>query len=374
MQIDGISEPAFEAVRAAFEENFRTRGEVGAAVCVYKDGRKVVDLWGGIADLETGRAWARDTLVCMMSVGKGMAGLCVHQLIDRGEIEVDAPVARYWPRFAQNGKEAITVGQLLGGLAGLIYADAAPENSILDWDVMIDALERQAPEWKPGTQGAYHSMSAGFLLGELVQKVDGRRIDAYFRDEIARKLGIEYGYGLDDEQIARTARIVPNPGSTTSNAIADRSSKLGRAWKARPAGGHYYNDDAFRRAIVPSTNGHGNARAVARVYAALAQDGAIDGARILSPAAVARLRTQQWDSICGMTDRPYRYGMGVFLNKPPMVPMGPNPNSFGHPGAGGAIGFADPDNNIAFSFSPNFMCAGAAVGDRCESLIEAVYA
>jgi CubicO group peptidase (beta-lactamase class C family) len=343
-------------------------------VCVYKDGRKVVDLWGGLADLKSGRAWARDTVVCMMSVGKGMAGLCVHQLIDRGAIEVDAPVARYWPRFAQNGKAAITVGQLLGGLAGLIYADAAPENSILDWELMIDALERQAPEWAPGTQGAYHSMSAGFLLGELVQKVDGRRIDAYFRDEIARKLGVEYGYGLDDEQIARTARIVPNPGSTTSNAVADRTSKLGRAWKARPAGADYYNDDAFRRAVVPSTNGHGNARAVARIYAALAQDGAIDGARILSPAGVARLRTQQWDSICGMTDRPYRYGMGVFLNKPPMVPMGPNPNSFGHPGAGGAIGFADPDNNIAFSFSPNFMCAGAGVGDRCESLIEAVYA
>jgi CubicO group peptidase (beta-lactamase class C family) len=310
----------------------------------------------------------------MMSVGKGMAALCVHRLIDRGAIALDATVASYWPEFAQAGKGSITVKQLLGGLAGLIYADAAPAGSIMNWDVMIHALEQQPPEWPPGTRGAYHSMSMGLLLGELVRRVDGRRIEQFFREEIAHPLGAEYGYGLNDEQVARTARILPNLESVTANAIADRGSKLGRAWKARPAGSEYYNADEFRRGVFPSSNGHGNARAVARIYAALSLDGTIDGVQILKPGSINRLREEQWDGICGMTDRHFRYGQGFFLGGVPLAPLGPNRNAFGHPGAGGALGFADPEQRIAFSYSPNFMCGGAGVGERCEALVKAVFA
>jgi CubicO group peptidase (beta-lactamase class C family) len=372
--IHGSCDPRFARVGEEFEKNFAARGEVGAAVCVYENGHKLVDLWGGIADTQTGMPWEENTLVCMMSVGKGMSALCVHRLIDRGKVALDAPVATYWPEFAQNGKAGITVQQLLGGLAGLIYTDAAPPNSVMNWEVMIRAIEQQAPEWPPGTTGAYHSSTMGFLCGELVRRVDGRPIDQFFREEVAERLNVDYGYGLNDEQIARTARILPNPGSVTANAIADRTSKLGRAWKARPAGSEYYSTEEFRRGVCPSTNGHGNARAVARIYAALSLDGVIDGRRILKPGSIERLRQEQWEGICGMTDRPFRYGMGFFLQGSPMAPLGPNRGTFGHPGAGGALGFADPENKIAFSYCTNFMCAGAGVGDRCEALIEAVYA
>jgi CubicO group peptidase (beta-lactamase class C family) len=372
--IEGTCDPRFGAVGAAFEENFRSRGEIGAAVCLYKNGRKVVDLWGGVADPATGAAWKQDTIVCMMSVGKAMAALCVHRLIDRGEIDLDAPVVRYWPRFGQAGKERITVRQLLGGQTALIYADAAPPGSLLDWELMIDALERQAPEWEPGTRGAYHSMSAGFLFGELVRQVDGRGPGVFFRDEIAIPLGADYQIGLDDAQIARVAPLLPNPGSVTGNAMRDPSTKLGRAWRARPDDPDFFNSDACRRGVLPSGNGHGNARGVARIFACLANDGELDGVRLFRPATVERMRQLQWEGICGMTDRHFRYALGLFVNSHPVMPMGPNAHAFGHAGAGGALGFADPENGIAFSYSPNFMCAGAGVGDRCPALIDAVYA
>ncbi|MDB5395636.1 MAG: serine hydrolase, partial [Rhodospirillales bacterium] len=205
LPISGHYEPQFQGVADAFNANFRERGEIGAAVCIYKNGEKVVDLWGGLADPAAQTPWQQDTITCMMSVGKAMAGICVLRLVDRGVIDLNAAVARYWPKFAQAGKENITVEQLLGGFAGLIYAEHAPAGSMMDWDVQVDALERQAPVWPPGTRGAYHSMTAGVLFGELVRKVDGRDVAAFFRDEVAAPLGIDYGFGLDDAQIARIA-------------------------------------------------------------------------------------------------------------------------------------------------------------------------
>lgn len=367
--ISGDCDSRFAAVKAALAANFAERGEVGAAVCVYKDGRKVVDLWGGVADPNTGRRWEQDTIVTMQSVYKGLAALCVHQLIERGRIDIDAPVARYWHGFGQNGKERITVKQLLGGTAGVLYADAAPPNSLGNWPVMIDALERQAPEWPPGTKGAYHSMSAIFLLGELIRQVDGRALPAYFRQEIAEPLGVDFHFGIADGDLARTAWFITSTGSATINAIADRTTKLGRAWHMRPAVPDYFNTPDSHRGV----SGHGNARAVARIFAALANGGAIDGVHVVKPQTVELMRQQQWDGICAMTDRHFRYALGFFLNQPPLLPLGPNPKAFGHPGAGGAIGFADPENRLAFSYSPNFMCASAGIGERAAALIEAAY-
>jgi CubicO group peptidase (beta-lactamase class C family) len=217
-------------------------------------------------------------------------------------------------------------------------------------------------------------MAAGLLLGGLVQAADGRRIDRFFAEEIAGPLGAEYAFGLDDAQIARTARIVPNDASVTWSAWKNPATNLGRAWHMMPhPREEFFNSHAFRAGLFPSANGHGNPRAVARIYAALANDGTLDGVTIVSPAAVARMRDVQWDEICGMTERPFRYGLGQFVNKPPLFSIGPNPAAFGHPGVGGAIGFADPENGIAFSYAPNFLCEGAGQGDRVPALIEAVY-
>lgn len=371
-RIDGACDPAFAHVREVFAENFRSRGELGAAVCVYREGRKVVDLWGGIADPESATPWREDTITCMMSVGKSMAALAVLMLVDDGRIDLQAPVSRYWPEFAQNGKERITVRMLLGGLAGVIYADAAPDGSAYDWEVICCAIAAQKPEWEPGTQGAYHSFTGGYLLGELVRRVDGRMIDVFFHQEIARPLGVDYGFGVAAADLPRVARTIPNPDGVTLTQSQNASTKLGRAWRPWPKYPCPFNSADFRTAVMPSSNGHGNARAVARVYALLERGGALDGVRLISPALVEAIRKESWAGTCGMTDRPFRYGLGFFLNCPPLVPLGANPRAFGHPGAGGAIGVADPEAGLAMSYSPNLMCAGAGVGDRCEALVEAV--
>jgi len=371
--IQGTCTPAFAKLREEFAENFRSRGEKGAAVAVYLDGRMVADLWGGVANPGTGDLWAEDTIVCMMSVGKAMAALCLWRLIDRGKIDLDARVSKYWPEFGRAGKEAITVRLLLGGLAGLVYADHAPAGSAFDWDVMVGAMERQEPVWKPGTVGAYHSTTAGTLFGELVRRVDGRGIDVFFAQEVAGPLGLDYKFGLGDSDMRRVAPLLPNPDSVMLNQIGDPSSKLGRAWRIFPKERDVFNSEAFRKAVFPSANGHGNARAIARVYSALSQGGQLNGYHLLSRSLIEELRTPAWEGICGLTDRPFRYGLGFFVSAPPLLPFGANGKAFGHPGAGGAIGLADPEAGISFSYSPNLMCAGAGVGDRCEALINAAF-
>ncbi|MGS1018348.1 serine hydrolase domain-containing protein [Allosphingosinicella humi] len=374
ISIAGICDSRFAAVGEVFAANFRQRGEAGGAVCVFKDGEKVVDLWGGWADRPRTRPWREDTIVCMMSVGKGMAALCVWMLVDRGAIDLEAPVAAYWPEFAGGGKSAITVRTLLAGKAGLLYADHAPDGAGFDWDVMIRAYERQEPEWEPGTRHGYHSASAGYLFGELVHRVDGRPIDRFLEEEVTGPLGADYGYGTRGADPDRVADIIPNPDSHTFVQSRDPATKMGRAWRIRPASPDHYNDERMRTGLMPSTNGHGNARAVARIYAALACGGSLDGVRLISPETIDRLRTEAWFGRCEMTDRVFRYAHGFFLNEPVMSPMGTNNRSFGHPGAGGSLGFADPENRISFSYSPTLMCAGAGLGDRCAALVEAVYA
>ncbi len=372
--IGGHCDPEFAQVGDTFAANFRDRGELGAAVAVYKGGRKVVDLWGGWADLARTRRWEEDTIVCMMSVGKGMAALCVWMLVDRGLIDPDAPVARYWPGFAQAGKAGISVGTLLAGKAGLLYADYAPAGAGYDWDVMIDALERQAPAWEPGTSHGYHSATAGYLFGELVRKVDGRPVDQFLREEVTAPLRVDYGYGAAWADPALVADIIPNPDSHTFVQSRDPSTKLGRAWRMRPESSDHYNDVRMRTGLLPSTNGHGNARAVARIYAALAAGGTLDGVHLVSPGTIDRMRAESWFGTCEMTGRIFRYAYGFFLNEPLMSPMGSNPRAFGHPGAGGSLGFADPENGLAFSYSPSLMCAGGGLGERCHLLSAAVYA
>jgi CubicO group peptidase (beta-lactamase class C family) len=366
--IDGFCDPAFTRVGEAFAANFAERGEIGAAVCIHAGGRKVVDLWGGYRDAGQTLPWQEDTLVCMMSVGKGMAALCAHRLIEQGRIALDRPMADYWPEFAQAGKESVLVRHVLGSTSGVLFADSAPPGSVLDWDIMTNAIARQPAEWAPGTQGAYQSMTMGFMLGELVRRVDGRPLERYFAEEIAGPLGADYGWGLDAAQIARTADIIGNQEHHTVQAFADPSTKLGRAWHMRPTGTKFYNTPEFRGGVLPSSNGHGTARGVAEIYAALLEDG-----RLVSAETRERMRTLSWDMECGMTGRAYRYAMGFFLGKPPLVPMGPNPRAFGHPGAGGALGFVDPEAGIAFGYSPNAMCDGAGAGDRCTALVDALF-
>lgn len=377
VRIYGECDPSLSHVKGIFADNFTNRGELGAAVCVYRDGERVVDLWGGHLDWERTEPWQADTIVCMASVTKSMTALCLHILIERGEVDLDAPMARYWPEFAQAGKAGITVQQSLGHYDGVIYNDASRPGDWLDMDVIASAIAAQEPAWEPGTRGAYNSFNYGFLIGEIVRRVSGRTPGNFFRDEIAEPLGVDYQIGVREEDLSRISNLYPNPESVTLNAFNDPATKLARAWHSLPTDSDELgplNREEFRRQEFPSGSGIGNARAVAKIYAALAAGGEIDGLRIWKPETVARMRVLQWDGICGITDRPFRMGLGMFLNSPPLSAMGPNPNAFGHMGAGGAIAFADPEAALSFSYSPNYMCAGAGVGDRCDALVAALYA
>lgn len=369
--IEGECETGFESLREVFEENFRSRGEVGAAVCVYKKGKKVVDLWGGYCDAEKTTPWRKDTIVCMMSTGKAMASLCALILIERGQLDLAARVADYWPEFGQAGKEEMSVEQLMGGLAGLLYLDQAPKGSMLNWEVMIKALEKQQPEWPVGTRGAYHSMTWGYLVGELVQRVAKRNFAAFFREAVTAPLNADYQFGLRDEDLPRVSDLIPNPDSVTLNAMKVPASNLGRAWRVMPETPDFFNSLEFRRAVFASANGHGNAAALARIYALLAEGGELDGVKLLSRELIDRARTAQWEGACGLTNREFKYGLGFMINKSPITPMGANPKNFGHPGAGGAIGIADVESRLSFSYSPNFMCSGEGVGERCTALVKA---
>lgn len=375
--VQGYCAPEFKPVQTAFEAIVASDLEIGAAIAVYYQGKPVVDLWGGFQNKEQQKPWEKDTVVCMMSVTKAMAALCVHILADQGKIELDAPVVRYWPEFGQNGKEDITVRQLIGHHAGLIFADAATKGEYYNWDAMAKALAAQKPEWPAGTKGAYHSSTYGFLAGELVRRVSGKSLGTFFREEITNPLDIDFHIGLKEEEIARKARFYINWDNISVRLIlkSGLSTKVGRAWKAFPKDtDDPFNNNLFLKSELPSANGHGNARAMARIYSALATDGTINGKKLLSPDAIEQVRRLQWDEKKGgMTGRPWRMASGFFLNSPETMPMGPNPNNFGHAGMGGSLGFADPDKGLGFGFSPNFMNAGGGIGAHRERLIAVLY-
>jgi CubicO group peptidase (beta-lactamase class C family) len=271
--IHGSCEPEFATVREEFERNFAERGEVGAAVCVYKDGQKVVDLWGGHKDLARTDPWREDTIVIMNSVAKSMCAICTHILIDRGLVDFDAPVATYWPEFAQAGKEGVLVRHVLSHTDGVIFCDHAEPGSWFDWRAHIRALELQEPAWDPGAKGAYNSVNIGYLLGEVIRRVTGKSVGTFLREEVTGPLGADYGIGLGPDEMARVSDMHPNPKNAFFQIANDPTTPLGRAFRSAPKIGYFQNIRDIRELEVPSFGGHGNARAVARVYAMLAGNG-----------------------------------------------------------------------------------------------------
>jgi CubicO group peptidase (beta-lactamase class C family) len=371
--IEGFAAPAFARLKDVFARNFADRGEVGAAVAVYLDGEPVVDLWGGDIARHGRLAgpWQRDTLVRMMSVNKGVTAICAHMLADRGLLDFNRPVAFYWPEFAQAGKEKITVGQLVGGFAALVYPDAVPAGAAFDWKAMTEGLAAQAPAWEPGTRGAYHSSTYGHLVGEVIHRVTGRLPGVFFRDEIGGPLGIDYWFSLPPGEHDRVSDIIPNPARPEFAA----GTPMARAWRVFPGSTLFGPDEPLNLTNeMPSAFGRGNARAVARLYAALSMGGTLDGVTIMSKAAVDRMRSLQWEGECGLTGRSFRYAMGVHLSTPGLAYLGPDSDSFGAPGAGGSVGFASCGNRLSFSYCTNFMSIGPGLGERCEPLIDAAFA
>lgn len=371
----------FAGVREALAENLAHRGELGAAVAVIVDGRPVVDLWCGHCDEARTRAWREDTLVNVFSVGKALAGLCVLALVSRGLLDLDEPACRRWPQFAAAGKEAITVRQLLSHRAGLAaIARELPAGALYDWRQVTDALAEQRPWWAPGSGHGYHVHTFGFLAGELVRRVTGEPIGALLRREIAEPLRAQLSFGLEAARRARRADYVVDAslrarfqsvGPAAAGAMTAAGPSLyERAYMNPPGATGIGTVDtaAWQDAELPSANLHADARSIARVYDAL-----LAGTLACVNREVLREATAEasagTDLVLG---RPSRFGLGFQLTQPER-PLGPNDGAFGHFGAGGSVGFADPHARVAFAYAMNR--GGPQWQDpRNRALIDAVYA
>ncbi len=384
--IDGVCEPHFERVREQFERNFAEHGDVGAAVSVTLGGIPVVDLWGGWLDEQKQRPWQRDSIVNVWSLGKAVSATCLLRLVERGDVELDKPVAYYWPEFAQAGKHDIPVRFILNHQAGLpaIRKPLPAGANLLDWDMMVTVLAEQEPWWEPGSRFGYHVNTFGFLVGEVLRRVDGRTIGRYVREELAGALNIDVQIGFGPEQDGRVADWIPyrfavgeessHPwldGKTAELQGIDLARVLAyRNPPARPDGG--VNSRMWRAAEFPSTNPHSNARALARLFGGLACRGILDEGRVLEPETIEQANTIESDGDDAILGRPNRFGLGFQLTIPGVRPMGPGLRSFGHYGNGGIVGFADPDAGLGFGFVCNR--SGRSWRDpRNIALVEAVY-
>jgi len=379
--IEGTCDPRFSRVRDAFAENFQLRRETGASAAVVLDGRSVVDLWAGWADKAQIRPWTRDTIVNVYSTTKGLTAICAHRLAGESRLDFDSPVAMYWPEFAAHGKDRITVRQLLNHRAGLpaIRKPLAPED-LYNWQIMTEALADERPWWEPGTRHGYHALTFGYLVGEVIRRITGKTPGAYFRDEIAAPLSAEAHIGLGAHEDARTADMIgappPAPGEFNLFAEAAKNPESVTAktcMNPLALSMAVVNSRGWREAEIPAANGHTNARALARIYGAIARGGGIDGVRVMDPGEISACSVEE---SCGRDEVLLirtRFSSGFMLSQPGDE-MGPNPRAFGHPGAGGSLGFADPQAKIGFGYAMNRMGGGILLDPRAKALIAAVYA
>ena len=387
MEISGHCGPQFEPVREAFAGNFAEHNEIGSAVSIAFEGKLVVDLWAGYQDAARSRPWTRDTIVNVWSIGKAVTSICLLRLVERGLVELDRPVARYWPEFAQGGKQSITVRTLMAHQAGLpaVAKPLPPAYNLTNWDGMCDELAAQEPFWEPGTRFGYHTNTFGFLLGEIVRRVDGRPIDQYLQEEVSLPVGASFHFGFGPELDPLVADWVPYvaaPGEASERPWLERDPatltgvELARvlAYRNPPSSPECgVNSRAWRASVYPSTSGHANARACALIFGALASGGSINGHHLLEQRVIEQALAIHSDGEDVILGRPNRFGLGFQLTNPGIRPLGPGPRTFGHYGNGAVLAFADPDNQIAFGYVCNR--AGRSWRDpRNIALVDAAYA
>lgn len=377
-QPQGWCDPAFHLVREAFAENFAAHDELGASVCVVVGGRTVVDLWGGWADGARTRPWQPDTLVNVYSIGKGLTGLVAARLAGMGLLDVDAPVTRYWAEFGAAGKEAITVAQLLSHQAGLPALRHRQSPDVMyDHALMTTSLAAEAPWWEPGQQHGYHVNTYGFLVGEVIRRVAGKTVGTLLRHDIGDPLDADVHIGLPASELDRVAELLHEEITVPDEPPRGLSKQKLMFFNAHfnppgLSGLGVVNTRAWRVAEVPGTNAHASARGLARLYAALVAGGRLDGVEVVDTGALAAATTEQVYGVDSVLQSPTRYGLGFQLTHPER-PLGPNPRAFGHHGAGGSLGFCDPDAGLAFGYVLNGIVRGWR-SPRNRALMAAVYA
>ncbi|QNK66682.1 serine hydrolase domain-containing protein [Variovorax sp. PAMC26660] len=372
--VHGFAHDRFAGAREAFEANFANGEELGASFCATVNGETVVDLWGGFADEAKTRAWERDTLVNVYSVTKTMAALTALLLADRGVLDIAAPVAKYWPEFAANGKAAITVAQLLSHSAGLSgWRPACSGEDFYDWDKVTSMLAAQAPLWEPGTASGYHIYTFGFLVGEVVRRVTGKSLGTVFREEIAQPLGADFWIGLPASEDHRVADLVGF--EVTRNTAELQLSDIQRVtFIDTQTDVPSTRTRAWRGAEIPAVNGHGNARAIAEIHALLANGGMAKGKRIMSEAGCRKALAQQIEGPdLAMRGMQVRFGLGFGLPSPILSLSLPNPNSLFWSGGGGSFALIDMDARTSFAYAMNKMQRGMVGDERSFRIIRAMW-
>ena len=392
-QVQGTVEPGFEPVRDLLEEQFAKGEHIGAGVSAYHHGRKVVDVWGGLADEGTKRAWNADTMAVSFSTTKGLTATCLHILADRGLVDYQAPVSKYWPEFAQNGKDKITIYHLLTHQAGLApVPEGMYDADLHDWERVIHGIEAQSPAWEPGTDTGYHAVTFGFLVGEVVRRVSGKSLGTFLRDEVTTPLGIagEMFVGAPESvepRIAKlksrmvlTAEIMEQIRLTQAAVAAGEVPLMARAMAMRPNQAPDPNaDNAFdtpaaHRAEIPAANGIMTARALARLYACLGNYGELDGVRLMSEATVRKMSERQTLRPDKVIMVPVGWALGFMTGGTEGWPQGPRVTAFGHAGLGGSIGFADPEIGMGFGFVTNALAMDLIGYGRTAALAAAARA
>ncbi len=385
-RVAGQFDPRFKAVADRFAANFTELDELGASVCVTLNGETVLDLWGGRVVPDAPAAWNADTVSIVFSSTKGATALCAHILVDRGLLDLDAPVAQYWPEFARNGKEKATVRMMLDHSVGVpVVREPLAKGAVNDWNLMCERLADETPFWEPGKRHGYHALTFGWTVGELVRRVSGKSLGTFFRDEVAKPLGIDFWIGAPELIEARVTPIIQfrpakgDPlGPLAEVALADRSSIP--ALFLFNDGGFNPNRRDCHASEIGAANGITNARGLAGMYAPLACGGTARGVKLVSADAVARMgqvamATHYDETLC----MPTRFSLGFMKSmdnrtRPLTGSMLLSERAFGHVGAGGSIGFADPGCGLSFGYTMNRMGGnGALLNERGQGLVDAAY-
>ena len=373
--IHGVCDERFAAVGKVLSDSIDSRADLGASVAVVLDGEFVVDIWGGSKDADHTEPWAQDTITNVWSTTKTMMALSALVLVDRGELDVFAPVSKYWPEFAANGKSGVEVRHLLSHTSGVSgWAQPFVIEDLYDWEKSTALLAAQEPWWEPGTASGYHLLSQGHLVGEVVRRITGQKLGAFFAQEIAGPLGADFHIGLAPEHHGRVSNVIPPAPTEIDFSTVDFTSVAMKSYTGPVPQAEVSWTSAWREADISAANGHGNARSVARVQSVVAGNGEVDGIRLLSPSTIDLIFQQQSQGIDLVLAEPLQFGIGYAL--PPSMEMANLPEGkicfWG--GWGGSKIVVDVGRNLTIAYMMNRMVSGLLGDPRASDLVDAVYA
>jgi CubicO group peptidase (beta-lactamase class C family) len=372
-EVHGTCDPRFDAVRDILAGQLDTGADLGASVAVYLHGEPVVDIWGGWADSDKTRRWERDTITNVWSTTKTMTFLVALMLADRGELDFQAPVAKYWPEFATNGKDRIEVRHVMGHTSGLSgWEEPLAAEDLADWELCTSRLAAQAPWWEPGTASGYHALTQGFLIGEIVRRITGESLGRFFAREVAGPLGADFHIGLPESEDDRVSNVIPPPPIDVDSFEGPIPELMLKTFMNPLIDATLAHHAWWRRAEIPAANGQGNARSVAAVQSIVAGRGEARGVRLLSPAgtdAIFELQADGLDLVLGVRER---MGMGYGLSNPPEMPIGPRACFWN--GFGGSLIVMDQETELTVCYVMNLMDAGVTGDPRGTNILAAAQA